>query len=94
MQNPSAQKKEADLDKLCGYGRWKPRPASYINRAIEGIYTNCRKPVVQKEGINYYAAFNLALVAESTLSSFTYRNKRVLDFIPRNFAFFPGKTPL
>jgi hypothetical protein len=24
-----------------------------IDRAFEGIYTNCRKPVVQKEGINY-----------------------------------------
>jgi len=39
-----------------------------INRATEGIYTNCRKPVVQKEGINYYAIFSLALVAETVLT--------------------------
>jgi len=50
------QKKEANLDKLCGYGRWKPRSAS--NAGHEGIYTNCRKPVVQKEGINYCGAIN------------------------------------
>jgi len=31
----------------------KVRP--YISQGIEGIYTNCRKPVVQKEGINYLA---------------------------------------
>jgi len=30
-----------------------------LDRAIEGIYINCRKPVVQKEGINYYGAFAL-----------------------------------
>jgi hypothetical protein len=51
---------------LCGYGRWKPRPA-LINRAIEGIYTNCRKPVVQKEGINYLSNSSLALMAENFL---------------------------
>ena len=48
------ERNEADPDKLCGYGRWKPRPASYLFiRAIEGVYTICRNPVVQKEGINY-----------------------------------------
>ena len=38
-----------------------------FNRAIEGIYTNCRKPVVQKEGINYCGAFSLALKTENIL---------------------------
>ncbi len=57
--------KKANLDKLCGYGRWKPRLAYYFDRAIEGIYTNCRKPVVQKEGINYYGALSFALITES-----------------------------
>jgi hypothetical protein len=27
-----------DLDKLCGYGRWKPRPATVINFDVEKAY--------------------------------------------------------
>jgi len=53
-----------------------------IFQGVEGIYTNCRKPVVQKEGINYCSAFSVALIAESIFGSFTYRNKGLLDFIP------------
>ena len=61
-----------------------------IKQGVEGIYTNCRKPVVQKEGINYYGTSSLALIAESIFASFIYKNKRVLDFIPRKFPFFPA----
>jgi len=64
--------KKANPDKLCGYGRWKPRFASNFNRAIEGIYTNCRKPVVQKEGINYCGTSNFALIVESILFFFLH----------------------
>ena len=57
-------------------------------RAIEGIYTNCRKPVVQKEGINYCGTSNFALKAENILRSFIHKNKSPFDFIPTKIHFF------